>query len=74
THDPEGEANVEAIVKLASTLKFKTIAEGVETIEQLSFLRGCQCDEVQGYYFSRPLAPAALEAWLRAWRPELARD
>ena len=73
THDPEGEAIVEAIVKLASTLGFRTIAEGVETIEQLSFLRGCECDEVQGYYFSRPLPPDALITWLRDWKPELAR-
>ena len=74
THDPEGEAIVEAIVKLACTLKFKTIAEGVETIEQLSFLRGCECDEVQGYYFSRPLSPEALEIWLRQWKAELVRN
>ena len=69
THDPEGEAIVEAIVKLASTLKFKTIAEGVETVEQLAFLRNCGCEEVQGYHFSRPLAPDALTNWLRDWQP-----
>jgi len=70
THDPEGEAIVQAIISLASTLKFRTIAEGVEKPEQLAFLKGSHCQEVQGYYFSRPLPPAELEVWLRDWRSE----
>jgi EAL domain-containing protein (putative c-di-GMP-specific phosphodiesterase class I) len=39
-------------------MKLRVVAEGVETADQLAFLRGNDCDEVQGYYFSRPL-PAA---------------
>jgi len=74
THDPEGEAIVQAIVKLASTLKFRTIAEGVETVEQLRFLRDCDCEEVQGYYFSRPLPPEQLVEWLRNWNPARVRE
>jgi len=73
TEDPESAAIVEAIVKLAATLNFKTIAEGVETADQLSLLRRCQCMEVQGYYFSRPLPPAQLETWLREWKPARAQ-
>ncbi|CAI06898.1 predicted phospholipase A2 [Aromatoleum aromaticum EbN1] len=72
TQDPEGEAIVEAIVSLARTLRFRTIAEGVEKPEQLAFLRASGCQEVQGYLFSRPLPPDELAVWLRAWRPELA--
>ena len=42
----------------------KVIAEGVETEEQMTFLRDNDCDEVQGYHFSRPVAADAIEAML----------
>jgi len=44
-----------AIISMAKSLRLKVIAEGVEDEAQMSFLRTHQCDEVQGYYFSRPL-------------------
>ncbi|MBQ8159807.1 MAG: EAL domain-containing protein, partial [Clostridia bacterium] len=46
---------LEAVIQLAKTLELPTIAEGVETAEQLMALKGMGCDIVQGYYFSRPL-------------------
>ncbi|QCW81825.1 PAS domain S-box protein [Methylotuvimicrobium buryatense] len=53
--DPEDEAIVSAIIGMAKSLGFKTIAEGVETRDQLEFLLHNQCDQIQGYYFSKPL-------------------
>jgi EAL domain-containing protein (putative c-di-GMP-specific phosphodiesterase class I) len=46
---------ISAVINLAKNLKQRVIAEGVETIEQLAFLQAHDCDEGQGYYFSRPM-------------------
>ena len=54
--DDDSSAITGAIVSLAHSLQLKVIAEGVETKEQLDFLIQKGCDEVQGYYFSKPLA------------------
>ncbi|HEX7811619.1 MAG TPA: EAL domain-containing protein [Burkholderiales bacterium] len=48
-------AIVEAIIAMAHSLQLKVVAEGVETREQLDFLRKLGCDQIQGYYFSKPI-------------------
>ena len=53
------------IVALASNLDLKVVVEGVETEEQLVFARNEGCDEFQGFFFSRPVPPAAIEELLR---------
>jgi diguanylate cyclase (GGDEF)-like protein/PAS domain S-box-containing protein len=64
--DPDDQAIVTAIIQMAHSLGMTTIAEGVETAEQLDFLRARGCDQVQGYHFSRPLLPDHFEAFVRA--------
>ena len=54
--NPDDAAITTAIISMAKGLHLKVIAEGVEDEAQMSFLRVHQCDEVQGYYFSKPLA------------------
>ncbi len=53
--DEDDSALVEAIIAMAQKLKLKIVAEGVETIEQVEFLKDCLCDEIQGYIFSPPI-------------------
>ncbi len=51
----DAKAIIKAIIAMAKSLKIKVVAEGVETEEQLSFLRSHHCDEIQGYFYSRPV-------------------
>jgi EAL domain-containing protein (putative c-di-GMP-specific phosphodiesterase class I) len=53
--NPDDAAITSAIISMAKSLNLRVIAEGVENEAQMSFLREHQCDEIQGYYFSKPL-------------------
>ena len=62
---------VQAIISLAHSLRLKVVAEGVETPDQLQFLRSLGCDQYQGFHFSPPVPAAEFAELLRAWqRPE----
>jgi diguanylate cyclase (GGDEF)-like protein len=62
---------VQAIISLAHSLRLKVVAEGVETPEQLKFLRSLGCDQYQGFHFSPPLPANQFAEFLRVWqRPE----
>jgi len=65
---PEDASIVRAIVSLAHSLHLKVVAEGVETLAQLDFLKTADCDEYQGYHFSRPLPAADFERLIRESR------
>ena len=64
TLDGEGAPLTENIISLARIFGASVTAEGVETKEQADFLKSIACDEIQGYYYSRPLPPEALEEFL----------
>jgi EAL domain-containing protein (putative c-di-GMP-specific phosphodiesterase class I) len=68
TRDASDAAIVASIITLAHNLQLDVIAEGVETDEQLAYLRRHQCDEMQGYFFSRPLPAEEFETLLRQKR------
>jgi EAL domain-containing protein (putative c-di-GMP-specific phosphodiesterase class I) len=71
TEGPEEAALAQAVVKLASVLQLKTVAEGIETPEQLEKLRDLGCQAGQGYLFSRPVESVEIEdrLWARPLAP-----
>jgi EAL domain-containing protein (putative c-di-GMP-specific phosphodiesterase class I) len=64
TENTDDQAIIEAVLKLGEVLGFSVTGEGVETVEQLEFLRTRGCNTVQGYYFSKPIGTAA---FVRDW-------
>ena len=70
--NPDDAAITAAIIGMAKNLNLRVIAEGVENEAQLSFLRAHQCDEIQGYYFSRPLSADKVADMLRGNKIEVA--
>ncbi|RZT08353.1 PAS domain S-box-containing protein/diguanylate cyclase (GGDEF) domain-containing protein [Duganella sp. CF402] len=68
TTNPNDAAIALAIISMAHSLKLQVIAEGVETRAQLEYLRRSRCDEIQGYFFSRPLPPEELSQLVRSAR------
>jgi diguanylate cyclase (GGDEF)-like protein/PAS domain S-box-containing protein len=68
--NPDDAAITAAIISMAKSLRLKVIAEGVEDEAQMSFLLAHHCDEIQGYYFSKPLAVDRVAEKLRGNSPE----
>ncbi len=77
--DPDNEAIATAIIAMAHSLNLEVIAEGVETENQLAFMRSHECDGVQGYFFSPALPGEQMKEYLKkepelmAWTASLAR-
>lgn len=63
--DLEGASITKTIVSLAKNLKCTVVAEGVETVEQLKFLKDLECEQMQGYLFSKPLPEKEITALLK---------
>ena len=62
----DGAVIVTTVIAMARSLKLRVVAEGVETLQELEFLQAQQCDEAQGYYFSRPVPAVAFANLLRS--------
>jgi diguanylate cyclase (GGDEF)-like protein/PAS domain S-box-containing protein len=66
--DPDDRAIISAVTSMARQMGIRTVAEGVETEEQLAFLRQSECDEAQGFLFSRPVAAGKFRELIEAGR------
>ena len=64
-HNAEGETLIRTLVQLGKALSIETFAEGIERQQELSFLRGEDCDSGQGFLFARPLDVAGTETFLQ---------
>jgi EAL domain-containing protein (putative c-di-GMP-specific phosphodiesterase class I) len=71
-NDRDDEAIVSAIIAMAHNLRVEVVAEGVETVKQLDFLRLRGCDLIQGFLISPPLAPEDVPAWHADWLGQVA--
>ncbi len=70
----DARAVVHAVVRLAHALGLRVVAEGVETRGQRDILMAMQCDELQGYFFARPMPAETLRAWASGNKPEGSAD
>jgi EAL domain-containing protein (putative c-di-GMP-specific phosphodiesterase class I) len=66
-HDPDNCAIATAVVALAHSMKLSVVCEGVETPEQVAFMRSLRCDAMQGYLLARPMPADLLSHWLRRY-------
>ncbi len=71
TSTPDEASIVSAIISMSRSLKLRVVAEGVETPQELAFLQAHNCDEAQGYYFSRPVCATDFAKLLKTGIPEV---
>jgi diguanylate cyclase (GGDEF)-like protein/PAS domain S-box-containing protein len=71
TTNPDETSIVTAVISMGRSLKLRVVAEGVETQEELAFLQAHQCDEAQGYFFSRPVAAEQFAKLLETGVPQI---
>lgn len=64
--DADDAAIVQAVIALAKSLRLKVVAEGVEHLNQLDYLRSLDCDQIQGYLFSKPVSVEQFKCLLRS--------
>jgi diguanylate cyclase (GGDEF)-like protein/PAS domain S-box-containing protein len=72
TSAPDETTIVAAVISMGRSLKLRVVAEGVETLQELKFLQAHECDEAQGYYFSRPVLPEQFARLLKTGISEAA--
>jgi EAL domain-containing protein (putative c-di-GMP-specific phosphodiesterase class I) len=63
TSDERTRLLVTTMIDMSHSLDYRVVAEGVETLDVLEVLRELGCDEVQGYYFAKPMQPKAFMEW-----------
>ncbi len=74
-HSPDDdEVIIRAIIAMAKNLNLEVLAEGVETRDQLNFLKKYECDDIQGFYFSSPLTSEKLTEYLRHPEKSITKD
>lgn len=71
SHDPASEVIARHVITMLKELHYVVLAEGVEDQKTLASLQRLGCDEIQGFYYSRPLIPEGLERWLRRHYPHI---
>ena len=72
--DEHGRIIVRTILAMANSLNYETVAEGVETVAQLEFLKENGCTYAQGYYFARPMPVKDFAAWFAGWQKKDPND
>jgi EAL domain-containing protein (putative c-di-GMP-specific phosphodiesterase class I) len=71
TSSPQETTIVTAVIAMSRSLRLRVVAEGVETEAEMAFLQAHECDEAQGYYFSKPVPPARFAKLLENGIPEI---
>ena len=65
--DQKARSIISCVMNLAKALNIKTVAEGIETGDQIAYLKTTGCNIVQGYFFSKPLPADEFERWIEAF-------